>query len=282
MLNPNTIRTICRAALTEDVGSGDVTTLSVVPPTLEVRGVLTTRESCVCAGLPVAEAVFRELDSSCHWEPQAEEGESCGPGRILGHVTGRARAVLTGERTALNFLQRLSGIATLTRQYVDAVGRHAVKILDTRKTTPGLRVLEKYAVTKGGGENHRFGLYDRVMIKDNHRLMASLEGPGGIRRAVKAARDVCPDLDVEVEADTLDDVEEALAAKADIILLDNMTDDEMRAAVEMAAGSCLLEASGNITLERVPDVAATGVDFISVGALTHSPPAIDIGLELKL
>lgn len=271
---------LVRAALAEDIGSGDATTQAVVPEALETAAALITREACVCAGLPVAAAVFQELDPQVCVEPQVQEGQSCAAGQTLARLTGNARAILTGERTALNFLQRLCGIATQTRRYVDAVGTYPTKILDTRKTTPGLRLLEKYAVKMGGGENHRMGLYDRIMIKDNHRELARLGGPGGIQRAVKACRRLAPTLDVEVEADTMDDVEAALAAGADIILLDNMGTDEIRAAVRLIQGRAVTEASGGITLERIPAIAAAGVDVISVGALTHSVRAIDIGLDI--
>ena len=282
MLNPAMVRNVCRAALAEDVGSGDATTLAVVPDDLEVTATMVAKQACVCAGLPVAKAVFLELDPDAVWGAWSREGEQCGRGKTLARVTGKARALLTAERTALNFLQRLCGVATLTRAYVDAVRPHKAKVLDTRKTTPGLRALEKYAVTAGGGQNHRSGLYDRVMIKDNHREIAGLEGPGGIHRAVKACRQMWPSLEVEVEADTLTDVENAIGAGADIILLDNMSDDEMTEAVQLVAGRALLEASGGITLARVPDVAATGVDFISIGALTHSAPSVDISMSIDL
>ncbi len=270
-----------RAALAEDVGAGDATTLAVVPETLEVTALIQTREACVAAGLPVAEAVFRELDPLAVFEPLAAEGQACPANQVLARVTGRARALLTGERAALNFLQRLCGIATMARRYQDACAPHKARILDTRKTTPGLRFLEKYAVAAGGAQNHRFGLYDRIMIKDNHRELASLDGPGGIRRAVVACRRDFPKLEIEVEADTLDDVAEALEAGADYILLDNMTDAQMAEAVRLTAGRAKLEASGGITLARVPAAAATGVDFISIGALTHSVRAIDIGMEIQ-
>ena len=282
MLNPAMVRSVCRAALAEDMGSGDATTLAVVPEGLEVTATITAKQACVCAGLPVAEAVFRELDPGAVWGAWSREGERCPRGKALARVTGKARALLTAERTALNFLQRLCGVATLTRAYVDAVGPHKAKILDTRKTTPGLRAFEKYAVTAGGGQNHRFGLYDRVMIKDNHREITGLEGPGGIHRAVKACRQMWPSLEVEVEADTLTDVANAVDAGADIILLDNMNDDEMAEAVRLVAGQSLLEASGGIALARVPQVAATGVDFISIGALTHSVPSVDISMSIDL
>jgi nicotinate-nucleotide pyrophosphorylase (carboxylating) len=279
-LNPALLANAVRTALAEDMGGGDATTLAVVPADLEIGAVLQAREECVCAGLPVAAAVFAELDARVLVEPLVSEGTRCPAGTVLARLSGPARAILTGERTALNFLQRLSGIATQTRRYAEAVGHHPARILDTRKTTPGLRFLEKYAVKTGGGENHRFGLYDRVMIKDNHRQLASLDGPGGIRRAVQACRAACPGLDIEVEADTLADVQEALAAGADIILLDNMTTEELAEAVRLVGRRAFTEASGGITLERIPEIAATGVDFISVGALTHSVRAIDIGLDI--
>jgi nicotinate-nucleotide pyrophosphorylase (carboxylating) len=282
VLNQTAVRNLVRLALAEDQGSGDATTLAVVPAELEIEAVIRTRETCVCAGLQVAAAVFSELDPKTRVECSVPDGQNCRAGTVLGRVTGRARAILTGERVALNFLQRMSGIATLTRRFVDAVTDWPAEILDTRKTTPGLRLLEKYAVRKGGGTNHRFGLHDRIMIKDNHRALASLEGPGGITRAVNACRKAYPNLQVEVEADTLDEVREAVAAGADYVLLDNMNEEEMREAVELSRGKCLLEASGGITLDTVATVAATGVDFISVGALTHSAPAVDIGLDIVL
>lgn len=281
-LNPVWLAACVRAALAEDVGAGDATTLAVIPERLETTALLQTREACVVAGLPVAEAVFRELDPACCFEPLLREGQDCAAGQTLARVTGKARALLTGERTALNFLQRLCGIASMTRRYVTAAAGTRARILDTRKTTPGLRFLEKYAVTCGGGQNHRFGLYDRVMIKDNHRELASLAGPGGIRRAVAAARAAYPSLEVEVEADTMDDVAEAAEAGADIILLDNMTDAEMTDAVRHIGGRALVEASGRMTLERIPSAAATGVDFISIGALTHSVRSVDIGMDMRL
>lgn len=281
ILTRNQCETIVRAALAEDVGSGDATTLAVVPEGLVTTAVMQTREACVCAGLPVAEAVFRELDPGIRFEALVKEGELCKPGTVLAKITGRARAILTGERTALNFVQRLCGIATMARKYTDAVGIHSTRILDTRKTTPGLRLLEKYAVAAAGATNHRIGLYDRIMIKDNHRALAALGGPGGIKRAVQACRKQYPNLEIEVEADTIDDAREAVEAGAEYILLDNMSDEEMREAVKMIRGRSMTEASGGITLERIPAIAALGVDFISVGALTHSVRSIDIGLDIE-
>lgn len=282
MLDTNTLRHLARAALAEDIGKGDATTDSMVPEALTATAVIKSGAACVCAGLPIAEQVFKELDPQCEFETAVEEGSRVEAGTTIARIKGKARAILTGERTALNFLQRLTGIATLTAEYADAATGYHTKILDTRKTTPGLRVLEKYAVKTGGGENHRMGLYDRIMIKDNHRLIAQLEGPDAITRAVSKARAEYPDLEVEVEADTLDEVRAAVEAGADYILLDNMEDEEVKEAVDIVEGRSLLEASGGITRERIPALAETGVDFISVGALTHSAPAVDIGLDLKL
>ena len=281
-LTRNLFENVVRMALAEDVGSGDATTLAVVPEHLVTTALMQTREACVCAGLPVAEAVFRELDPNVRFVALVTEGQFCKPGTVLAKITGQARALLTGERTALNFIQRLSGIATMSRKYVDAVGVYSTRILDTRKTTPGLRLLEKYAVKTGGATNHRIGLYDRIMIKDNHRELATLEGPGGITRAVKASRKQYPNLEIEVEADTLDDVKEAVEAGVEYILLDNMPDQEMREAVKLIRGRSMTEASGGITLERIPAIAALGVDFISVGALTHSVRSVDIGLDIEI
>lgn len=276
------LRRMCRIALSEDMGSGDATTDSIVPEGTEATASIVTREECVCAGLPVAKAVFRELDPDVYFECSAEEGELCESGRILAGITGDARALLSGERTALNFLQRLCGIATEARRYIRKTENTKTEILDTRKTTPGLRVLEKYAVRAGGAQNHRMGLFDRIMIKDNHRELSERQGPDGIIRAVEACRKAHPELEIEVEADTLDHVEAALDAEADYVLLDNMSDDEISAAVNLNGGRARLEASGGITLERISRLAALGVDFISVGALTHSFRAIDIGLDLDI
>lgn len=285
ILSPAVLAQYARAALAEDVGSGDATTLAVVPAVGELTAVLRTREACVVAGMALVVAVFHELDDTVVVEPHCREGERLAPGATLATITGSARAILTGERTALNYLQRLCGIATLTRRFVDAIHPRPTRLLDTRKTTPGLRALEKYAVAAGGGENHRFGLFDRILIKDNHLAVAAWDGPGGIARAVQASRRLYPQLQVEVEADTLDQVREALHAHADYVLLDNMTCEEMADAVALRNqlfAQALLEASGGMTLERVPEVAATGVDFISVGALTHSARAIDLGLDITV
>jgi nicotinate-nucleotide pyrophosphorylase (carboxylating) len=283
MLNPVLLHNLCRNALAEDIGRGDATTEALLPPEEHARAVLRAREDCVCAGLPVVTAVFAELNAEVCVACTVQDGDRCGAGTCLAEIEGQARALLSGERTALNFLQRLSGIATLTRAYVDAARGAKVQILDTRKTTPGLRLLEKYAVRMGGASNHRAGLYDRIIIKDNHLALARAYGPNAVEHAVRACREQHPELEVEVEADTLEQVQAAVAAGADYVLLDNMSDDDIAAAVEMAAASkCQLEASGGITLESVGRIARLGVDFISVGALTHSAPAVDIGMDMVL
>lgn len=281
-LSSQVLCNLVRAALAEDIGSGDATTMAVIPEDLETTGYFRTRQACVVAGMPVVEAVFAELDRNVIVESQLSDNTRCQPGDVLAVISGPARALVTGERTALNYLQRLTGIATLTRAYVDALGETKTRLLDTRKTTPGLRALEKYAVTAGGGENHRFGLFDMIMIKDNHCNIADLNGPGGITKAIERCRTEFPQLKIEVEADTFDQVKAALKAHADYVLLDNMGDDDLREAVALRDkiyAQCLLEASGGITIERMPAIGASGVDYVSVGALTHSAPAIDIGLD---
>jgi nicotinate-nucleotide pyrophosphorylase (carboxylating) len=257
--------------LAEDVGDGDLTSLSVVDEdaTCVARALL--KEPGVVCGLEIAAEVFERLGAEL--QPLASDGDRVEPGPVA-QLEGPARAVLTGERLALNLLGRLSGIATLTRRYVDAVAGTGAVILDTRKTTPGLRALEKHAVACGGGRNHRLGLYDGILIKDNHlRLTGSLG-----EAVIRAKQTGVP---VEVECDTLDQVGEALAAGTDSVLLDNMSIDELRAAVRLAGGQVRLEASGGVTLETVRAIAETGVDFISVGALTHSAPALDVSLEVE-
>ena len=269
-------------ALEEDLGeAGDVTTNSVIPEKLVTDAVFLAKEDLVCAGLPVAERLFHTLDSAIRWEALVKEGDFCPKGTLMAKVHGPARVLLTGERTALNFLQRLCGVATASKKYQDAAGK-SCRILDTRKTTPGWRNLEKYAVAVGGAFNHRIGLYDRVMIKDNHREMAAMEGDGAIPRAVERARRAYPQLEIEVEADTLDEVRAAAECGVEHIMLDNMDDDTMREAVGIVAGRAKLEASGGITLERLPRIAAIGVDFISVGALTHSVKSADLSLDIEV
>jgi nicotinate-nucleotide pyrophosphorylase (carboxylating) len=273
--------TLIALALEEDLGvEGDATSLAVVSSGLEAKGALLAKQDCVIAGLPVAEAVFRAVDESLQFTSLVEDGAEIASGTKIAEMSGNAVGMLTAERTALNFLQRLTGVATQSAKFAAAVSGTGCVILDTRKTTPGWRNLEKYAVATGGASNHRTGLYDRIMIKDNHRELAGLEGPGGITRSVEKARRAYPKLEIEVEADTLEQAREAIEAGADYILLDNMDDETMRAAVEMNAGRAKLEASGGITFERIAKIAALGVDYISVGALTHSVKAADISLEI--
>jgi nicotinate-nucleotide pyrophosphorylase (carboxylating) len=260
-------------ALAEDVGDGDVTTDLLVPEDASGRAVLTQKAPGVLAGLRVAEAVFHRVDPSLRWHAHADEGVWA-DGGLVAEVAGASRSILTAERVALNFLQRLSGVATLTARYVEAVAGTGTRILDTRKTTPGLRVLEKQAVLAGGGVNHRAGLYDAILVKENHAAMA-----GGVGEATRRA--LAASVPVEVECQTLDEVREAVEAGAPRILLDNMTNDELRSAVSVVAGRAELEASGGVSLETVRGIAETGVDFISVGALTHSAPALDVSLILQ-
>jgi nicotinate-nucleotide pyrophosphorylase (carboxylating) len=265
---------LVRRALAEDVGPGDVTTRATVPPDAVGRGVFVAKTACVVSGLAVAEEVLRQIDPAVVFERTCADGDRCDPGRPLAEVRGPAAALLTGERTALNFLQVLSGIATLTRAFVDAAGGR-LTVLDTRKTLPTLRVLAKYAVRCGGGANHRFGLYDGVLVKDNHIRLA-----GGIASAVRRVRRAAPGLPVEVETQSLAEVDAALAAGADIIMLDNLDLDNMRAALARIGGRARVELSGNMTIDRVRQVASLGADDVSVGALTHSAPAADISFEI--
>jgi nicotinate-nucleotide pyrophosphorylase (carboxylating) len=270
----DTLERIVHAALAEDLGAGDVTTEATVAADAAGTAAILVAEPGVVCGLQAVKATFRALDPEIEFESFVRDGDAVEAPAIVGRVTGSVRAILTGERVALNFLGRLSGIATLTRRYVDAVAGSGVAILDTRKTTPGLRALEKHAVAAGGGRNHRFGLDDAVLIKDNH-----LRAVGSIAGAVEQVRKAS-DLAVEVECDSLDQVGEALAAGVDAILLDNMTPAELREAVQLAGGRARLEASGGVTLENIRAVAETGVDEISVGALTHSARSLDVSLEL--
>lgn len=275
------IEELIKMALSEDVRDGDATSISVIPEHIIKEAKFVTREICICAGLEVARDVFKAVDPSLEWTGLVNDGDLVLKDRCMASIKGKARSILTAERTALNFLQRLCGIATVTSKYVKAVEGTETKILDTRKTTPGWRNLEKYAVAAGGGTNHRFGLYDRIMIKDNHRAIAGLEGVGGIAEAIRKAREAYPFLEVQVEADTLEEFKVILKEKPEYILLDNMTNEEMAEAVKLnKGGTPLLEASGGITLERIPSIAKLGVNFISVGALTHSVRAIDISLEM--
>ena len=266
---------IIDAALLEDMPGGDITSESVVPAGAVSEAVFLAKEDGVLAGMPVARRVFEKVDPAVEIVEEAGDGAPFRKGDVLARLKGPTIALLKGERTALNFLQRLSGTATATRRFVEAVAGTKARILDTRKTTPGLRLLEKYAVRMGGGTNHRLGLSDMVLIKDNH-----LRHVGSVAEAVRRARAAAkPGVRVEVEAADIGQVREALAAGADVIMLDNMPLDTMREAVALAAGRVPLEASGNMTLDRVRAVAGTGVDLISVGALTHSARAVDISLE---
>jgi nicotinate-nucleotide pyrophosphorylase (carboxylating) len=261
-------------ALAEDIGSGDVTTESIVPAGASLRGRIIAKQDGIVAGLTIANEVFRVLNANTVFEPKQEDGAAVKRGMVLADVTGDARALLTGERTALNFLGRMSGIATLTRQFVDAVKSTQATILDTRKTAPGLRPLDKLAVRLGGGQNHRTGLFDMVLIKDNH-----IDFAGSITAAVERVRASGTRLPIEVETRTLENVREALKLGVERILLDNMSPETMREAVKIVNQRAKLEASGNVTLENVLEVARTGVDYISVGALTHSPRVFDVSLE---
>jgi nicotinate-nucleotide pyrophosphorylase (carboxylating) len=265
-----------RLALAEDIGTGDVTTDSIVARDAVLEGRIIAKESGVIAGLDVAAAVFELLSPEVHFETQVGEGDEVAEGTFIASISGPARAILTGERTALNFLGRMSGIATLTRSFVKAVRGTRAAILDTRKTAPGLRLLDKLAVKRGGGANHRVGLFDMVLIKDNH-----IDHAGSLSEAVRRARQSGINLEIEVEARNLDDVQQALELGVQRILLDNMSPQTMRRAVELSAGRAKLEASGNVTLDTVAEIARTGVDFISIGALTHSPKVFDLSLDVR-
>ena len=271
----DTLERAVLAALAEDIGAGDVTTEATVPEEAVGTAELLVKEPGVVCGLRAAESTFRALDSEIRFEALASDGDTVDePPTVVARVSGSERAILTGERVALNFLGRLSGIATLTQHYVSAVDGTGAAVLDTRKTSPGLRALEKYAVASGGGRNHRFGLDDAVLVKDNH-----LRAAGSVTDAVRLVR-AASDLPIEVECDTLGQVAEALEAGVDAILLDNMTLTELREAVALTAGRARLEASGGVSLETIRAIAETGVDEISVGALTHSARSLDVSLEL--
>ncbi len=278
MLNLQAVDKLIDLAFEEDIGIGDITTEATVPPSQKGIGTLFAKSDGVIAGLPVVERTFEKLNSGLTFTPFANDGDAVQAGDSIAEVQGNAKAILIGERTALNFLQRLSGVATLTSQFVNAVVDYDVKIVDTRKTTPGWRAIQKYAVCVGGGHNHRFGLYDGVLIKDNHIVAA-----GGITQAVQRARRATPHtVKIEIEVETIEQATEALKAKADILLLDNMPLEMMTHVVQQVGDLAVTEASGGITLDRVKAVAATGVDFISVGALTHSAIPMDISLTLTL
>jgi nicotinate-nucleotide pyrophosphorylase (carboxylating) len=274
-LEAGVYRETVRRALAEDFGWGDVTTEAIIDRNRKARAVLLAKSHCVIAGLDVAAEAFRQLDPGVVITRHRKDGDWCEPGTEVAEFRGDASALLTAERTALNFVQRLSGIATLTRQFVDAAAGR-ITVLDTRKTTPGLRALEKYAVRAGGGVNHRGGLDQGILIKDNHIRLG-----GGVKAAVDRMRAANLEMATEVEAQSLEQVSDALAAGADIVLLDNMTTPEIIDAVRRCAGRAKTEISGGVTLARMPELAATGADYVSVGALTHSAPAIDLSLEIE-
>lgn len=277
MLEMDAVRKIIRRALEEDIRSGDVTTAYALTGDETGKATALAKEDLVVAGLEVFRDVFRLRDPGLSFRTSLKDGDRVPRGTVLAVVQGSLASILTAERVALNLFQRMCGVATLTRQFVDAAAGTNAEILDTRKTVPGLRILDKYAVRVGGGRNHRYGLYDGILIKDNH-----IEAAGGIGKAVRRVRDRAPLLArIEVEAGTLAEVREALAAGADVIMLDNMPVDAMRKAVALIDGRALVEASGNVTLVTVQAIASTGVDFISSGALTHSARASDISLKVK-
>jgi len=271
---PAEIVSCIKLALDEDIRSGDATTNSIVPVDAQLRGQIVAKQDGVVAGIEIAGAVFHQLNEQISFSSVVDDGAVVSKRATVAELDGSARSLLTGERTALNFLGRMSGIATLTRRFVDAVAGTNTKILDTRKTVPGLRTLDKLAVKLGGGENHRIGLFDMILIKDNH-----IDFAGSITAAVERARAAATDLEIEVETRTLDDVQEALDLGVSRILLDNMSIETMTQAVALSNGRAKLEASGNVTLENVLEVARTGVDYISVGALTHSAKVFDVSLE---
>ncbi|NLG49039.1 MAG: carboxylating nicotinate-nucleotide diphosphorylase [Chloroflexi bacterium] len=277
MVLTDDIKNIVQNALAEDIGSGDVTSVPIIPPSTHLSGQFLVKAPGVVAGLAVVGEVFAQVDRAIEYTPLVAEGTVVSPGDVVARVEGDGPGILIGERVALNFMQRMSGIATMTHAYVQTVAGTRAKILDTRKTVPGLRVLDKLAVKLGGGENHRFGLFDMVLIKDNH-----IQAAGGITAAVQRVREHAAGLPIEVEVETLEQLQEALALRVDRIMLDNMSIEQMREAVRLADGAVELEASGGITMQTIADVAATGVDLISVGALTHSVKALDISLDITL
>lgn len=270
-----------RAALAEDIGSGDATSEATIPADATANAAMVAREPLIVAGLEFATITFSQVDPSIRVERIAKDGAALTKGADLLRLSGPARGILSAERVALNFVQRLSGVASATAEFVKAIAGSGAEILDTRKTTPGWRRFEKYAVACGGGRNHRIGLFDLVMIKDNHLAALRNESPNAIAAAVQRAREKFPDLKVEVEADELAQVEQAVAAGADIILLDNMPPEMLREAVTIINGRAQTEASGGVTLSTVREIASTGVNFVSVGAITHSVRAVDIGLDFS-
>jgi nicotinate-nucleotide pyrophosphorylase (carboxylating) len=276
MLDPERVRSLVRAALDEDLGRGDLTTDVIVPESARARGDLVAKQELVVAGMDLARAAFQALDPAARWEPEAREGDRFFPGTVMGSVAGRARALLTAERVALNFLQRTCGVATLTRRFVDAVAGTRTRIRDTRKTTPLLRFLEKYAVEVGGGVPHRPGLDAAILVKENHIRLA-----GSVRQATLRAVAGAEGREVEVEVERIEQIDEAILAGAQMLLLDNLTPGEVRQAMEAVAGRVPVEVSGGVRLDNVREYAECGPDYIAVGALTHSAPAADISLEIE-
>lgn len=281
MNDPRAVAAV-KAALEEDIGTGDATTLALVDPTALATGEILARQACRVAGATVAAAVMKRVEPGLIVEILVPDGHDVAKGGTILTIRGKAASILTAERTALNFMQRMCGIATLTARFVEAVSEFKTLILDTRKTTPNLRVFEKYAVTCGGGTNHRFGLYDRVLMKDNHRRLWKGGDPDRLDLAVEAARKAFPALAVEVEVESIDECKSALRAKPEWIMLDNMDCETMRTCVALCKGVSLTEASGGITLEKARAVAATGVDAISLGCLTHSAGSVDLSLEWQV
>jgi len=275
MYIPFNIKNVLRLALEEDIGHGDITTTFTIPEDHRSKAIIVAKGNFIVAGMPFAREVFHIMDPSTGFRIFHEEGSKAASGDIVAEISGNTRTLLSCERVSLNILQRLCGIATLTTAFVEKVRGTGVKIVDTRKTTPGLRFMEKYAVRMGGGSNHRFGLYDGILIKDNH-----IEAAGSITAAVSSARQAHHLSKIEVEVGNLNALKEAINAGADVVMLDNMSIEDMKEAVSMAKGKVIIEASGNMSLDRVRDVAETGVDLISIGALTHSAPAADISMKI--
>jgi nicotinate-nucleotide pyrophosphorylase (carboxylating) len=274
-LEPGLYRETVRRALAEDLGWGDVTTEATVPAGARGRGTFLAKSPCVVAGLDIAFEAFRQLDPAMTFTVRCPDGTACPPGTVIAEVEGLAGPLLTAERTALNFLLRLSGIATITRQYVE-MARGRILVLDTRKTTPTLRALEKYAVRAGGGTNHRMALDDGIIVKDNHVRLA-----GGVQEAFRRMQAAQQEMPIEIEVQSLEQLEEALAAGATRILADNLSSADLREVVRRTRGRAQVEVSGGVTLERLEEIAQSGAEFVSVGALTHSAPAVDISLEIE-
>ena len=279
-LNPDILARIVAVAIEEDVGAGDITTNSVIEKNRQAKADIVLEEDCTVAGMPVAQLLYETIDEDLDFQKEVEDGKSVPKGSVIVRLHGSARSILTGERIALNFLQRLSAIATLTSQFVAKTKQFGTKIMDTRKTTPGLRYLEKCAVRVGGGSNHRMGLYDMFLIKDNHLCALAGEKSPAIATAIERARKFNPNVQVEIEVENLQELEQAIRAQPDMVLLDNMPVEEISGAVKMAQGEVVLEASGGVTLDNVEEIARTGVDCISVGALTTAARAINMKMEL--